>query len=276
MLSVIVQYWHVVMRSHPIGPNITLAAVAARVMAGWLGGLLLGAERRQRHPELQGRDLGLIALGMTVLTLISAYGFSEIGGPGVAFDPGRLIAQWPNLVAGLAAVLIIRSAGGFRGLTSAITLFLTSVAGIVAGVGAFELLAMMEVITLITLLSTRLRGRSASIRVVMADGAPFVPVISILEAHGVVPLRIRHHSRSGVRIAVRELPTELQADRLATLLEAQPGVVGVSMTGSGRSTRHGHRAHARGARVHSPAHRGRQRSGAPSTHRRGGRRQRVS
>lgn len=222
-MNVLLHYWHRIVAWHPWDAEVTFGAILWRLIWSWFSGLILGAERRQRHPELDGLDLAMVSLVMTGLTLVSAYGFAGI--PNVAVDPSRIVAQWGTALGAFAVALIIRSNEGFRGLTSAITLLLDAVIGIIAGTGSFGVLGAIEVIALVTLLTGRLRNRISRVRVVLVPGARRTLVTTALEEFGVGLGRVDHHSpTSGLTIGVRSLPKGIGPECLVELLEARPDV----------------------------------------------------
>ena len=104
---------------------------ALRVAVATLCGVLLGYERAHSHKNTGMRTLGLVGLGAGALTAALMYA-------GASFDTTARAIQ--GLLAGigfLGAGVILHGRGDDRphGLTTAAAVWVTSILGVVAGVG---------------------------------------------------------------------------------------------------------------------------------------------
>jgi len=101
----------------------------ALVLAAFVCGGIVGAER-ERHDKPAGlRTLVLICVGSTLFTLVSR-------APALAGDePGRIAAQIVTGVGFLGAGSILRERFGIKGLTTAATVWTTAALGIAVGAG---------------------------------------------------------------------------------------------------------------------------------------------
>jgi putative Mg2+ transporter-C (MgtC) family protein len=123
-----------------------------RILIGALLGGAIGLEREYRAKEAGFRTHFLVALGSTLFTVISAYGFSAFTGLGyVSFDPSRIAAQIVTGIGFIGAGTIIFQKHVVRGLTTAAGLWVTAAIGIATGVGMYSLAIASTVMVLIGL-----------------------------------------------------------------------------------------------------------------------------
>lgn len=112
-----------------------------KLVAAFLVGLLLGAEREYHDKSAGMRTLILITVGSTLFTIFSM----RIAGDK---DPGRIAAQIVSGIGFLGAGVIIQRRGQVVGLTTASTIWVAAALGIGMGVGyvLFTLIAALLVI----------------------------------------------------------------------------------------------------------------------------------
>lgn len=107
------------------------------LLAGGLG-LLIGIEREYRAKEAGHRTHFLVALGSSLLMIISQYGFEDVISLGIAsYDPGRIAAQVVTGIGFIGAGTIILKQNNVRGLTTAAGIWATSAIGLAIGAGMY-------------------------------------------------------------------------------------------------------------------------------------------
>jgi len=133
---------------------MTTALIVRRLLLSALLGGLIGLER-----ELKGHAAGLrthilVAVGSTLITMTSMYGFSEVWGmPGITStrDPARVAAQIVSGIGFLGAGTIMREGATIRGLTTAASLWAVAGIGLAVGAGLDVAAATTAVIVIIAL-----------------------------------------------------------------------------------------------------------------------------
>ena len=159
---------------------------AALVLAAVLCGGIVGVERTRKQKAVGFRTLGLVSLGSTVFTMVSA-----------ALDYRTPIAG--NIVSGigfLGAGVILRGPFGITGLTSAATIWAMAAVGMTVGMGyagaglalsVFQLTAMV----LITVGEQRYIGpcryRHATVTFDAQGGKSAVRIEEVLDEFHVLP-----------------------------------------------------------------------------------------
>ncbi|RJF99837.1 MgtC/SapB family protein [Noviherbaspirillum saxi] len=132
-------------------------------------GLLVGYERSYRGRAAGMRTYGLVCMGSAALTVIAGYpgdwyGGQVMIGPGV--DPTRVIQGIVTGIGFLGAGVIMKEGFNISGLTTAASIWATSVIGVLVGVGFYlsaMLLALMSAACMIGVpkLASRLPSRQA-------------------------------------------------------------------------------------------------------------------
>jgi putative Mg2+ transporter-C (MgtC) family protein len=117
---------------------------AVKLLAAFIIGALLGAEREYHDKSAGMRTLILICVGSTLFTIFS----TRIAGTG---DPGRIAAQIVSGVGFIGAGVILQRRGQIRGLTTASTIWITAALGIGVGVGYLLFTALAAVIAIYSL-----------------------------------------------------------------------------------------------------------------------------
>ena len=113
------------------GRLVTSQEFALRVCIAALCGVLLGYERAHHHKNTGMRTLGLVGLGAG----LPVAALQQVGAG--LDDVGRVIQGLLAGIGFLGAGVILHSRGDDRphGLTTAATVWLTSILGVVAGIG---------------------------------------------------------------------------------------------------------------------------------------------
>ena len=142
--------------------------LSVRLIVAAALGLAVGFER-----EIHGHPAGLrthmlVASGSALFTVLSAYGFREIGTNAASpIDPTRIAAQIVSGIGFLGAGAILKDGIVIRGLTTAASLWATSAVGMAAGAGEYVIAAVATGTILVSLwpinmLAERLHGTAAA------------------------------------------------------------------------------------------------------------------
>ena len=124
----------------PSLPLLSFEELAIRlVLAALLGGLI-GFEREVRDHEAGLRTHLLVAVGSSLFTIVSAYGFADFfnGNAAIRADPSRIAAQIVAGVGFLGAGAIFRQGAFVRGLTTAATLWAVAAIGSLSEQGSMQ------------------------------------------------------------------------------------------------------------------------------------------
>lgn len=125
-----------------------LEYVLRLVIAGVLGGLV-GAEREYRSKEAGMRTHFLVALGSSLIMMVSQHGFSDVAGIAwIKLDPSRVAAQIVSGIGFLGAGLIIFHKQAVKGLTTAAGVWVAAGIGMAVGGGMYILGAVATLFTL--------------------------------------------------------------------------------------------------------------------------------
>lgn len=164
-----------------------------RVIVGGVLGGVIGFEREKRAKEAGFRTHFLVALGSTLITVISAYGFDKVADqiPIARYDPARLAAQIVSGIGFIGAGLIIFQKNVIHGLTTAAGLWVTAAIGIACGVGHYELAIITTIMVLMALelalaVDDKLNKRQLSITMTSADKERIRSIVDNLKSDGVV------------------------------------------------------------------------------------------
>ncbi len=135
-----------------VSMEITETLALTRIGVSLLLGGAIGLERMvHKHPAGM-RTFMLICIGSTLATLASIY-ICQSNIDLHNGDPGRIAAQILTGIGFIGAGLIIKTADGVSGITTAACIFVTAVIGIAVGVGMMLTAAIVTVIVLIILSS---------------------------------------------------------------------------------------------------------------------------
>ena len=113
--------------------SVELEILLRLVLAAVLGGVL-GVEREYLGKPAGMRTYGLVALGATLFTIVSKYGFLDGGGE---IDPSRVAAQIVTGIGFLGAGVIVFRGIKVEGLTTASGLWVAAAVGMAIGVGMY-------------------------------------------------------------------------------------------------------------------------------------------
>ena len=133
-----------------LNPQIDTWDVILRLFLSFAAGLIIGIERGRHKQVLSLRPHILIAVGSTLVMLISIY-MPQIFGADKNYDPGRIAAQVVSGIGFLGAGAIIRMGVNVKGLTTATTIWVASAIGLAIGAG-FYLAALVAVVIILLVL----------------------------------------------------------------------------------------------------------------------------
>ncbi|MEY3610267.1 MAG: hypothetical protein RLZZ264_788 [Bacillota bacterium] len=173
-----------------------LLSLLSLVMATFLAGLI-GYEREYHGHSAGLRTHILVALGSSLIMLLSIYGFGDFN---LDRDPARLAAQVITGVGFIGAGTIIQNGFDIKGLTTATTLWLAMAIGLAAGAGQFLLATTGSLVGLFTL--TMLRKFEAFIN-------RKAPKIFLLVKDNQPVLRNIHESAREVKAAIRNIDSQI-------------------------------------------------------------------
>ena len=108
----------------------TQAELLCRIIIAGICGGIIGYERKNRNKEAGIRTHMIVALGASLIMIVSKYGFADIlGEQGIALDPSRIAAQIVTGVGFLGAGMIFMRKNTISGLTTAAGIWATSAIG---------------------------------------------------------------------------------------------------------------------------------------------------
>ena len=104
-----------------------------RIVVACLCGGLVGLERTKRLKEAGIRTHIIVALGATLIMVISKYGFSDV----VGADASRIASNVITGISFLGAGVIFVRGGSVKGLTTAAGIWATAAIGLALGAGMY-------------------------------------------------------------------------------------------------------------------------------------------
>jgi len=131
--------------------QVTEIQMVIRLCLSFLAGTIVGFERERRHQVAGLRTHILIALGSTLLMLLSIWLPQEFNTMKNG-DPGRIAAQVVSGIGFLGAGAIIRLGSNVKGITTAASLWLVAAIGLAIGAGMYIAVGFVIVLALITLI----------------------------------------------------------------------------------------------------------------------------
>ncbi len=173
-----------------------LLSFLSLIMATLLAGLI-GYEREYHGHSAGLRTHILVALGSSLIMLLSIYGFGDLN---LDRDPARLAAQVITGVGFIGAGTIIQNGFDIKGLTTATTLWLAMAIGLASGAGQFLLAASGSLVGLFTL--TMLRRFEAFIN-------RKAPKVFILVKDNQPVLKNVHESAREMRVGIRNIDSQI-------------------------------------------------------------------
>lgn len=223
--------------------GISHADMIFRIAAGAVLGGAIGLER-DRHGRQAGlRTHFIVALASATFMVVSAHFvfFQNYGGAaGIAVDPSRIAASVVTGIGFLAGGAILKTGLTVQGLTTAAGLWLVAAIGLGAGAGMFpEALAAtilgLVALTLFRLLEGKKDGMlRRSVSVNLDEGRETIPALfqGLSQAGALVSDFEFEKSPNSGSISITfevQFSAELGTAALISLLEAQPGVVGIQV-----------------------------------------------
>lgn len=131
-----------------------------RLLASVGAGILLGIDRELRGISAGIRTHAVVSLSSAVITVSALLLYDELRAQGnQEVDPLRVIQGLAQAIGFIAAGAIFVSKGDVHNLTSAANIWLAAAAGIAAGAGQYQLLAMALVLGIVIISGVRLLER---------------------------------------------------------------------------------------------------------------------
>lgn len=138
------------------GPIVTTnVLVFMNLFGALLLGLLVGYERSYHGRAAGMRTYGLVCMASAALTVIGGYASSWFGGHipiAGGVDPTRVIQGIVTGIGFLCAGVIMREGFNISGLTTAASLWASSVIGILVGVGFYAAAMMLALLSAISMI----------------------------------------------------------------------------------------------------------------------------
>jgi putative Mg2+ transporter-C (MgtC) family protein len=210
---------------------------------------LIGLEREWRQKSAGLRTHTLVGAGAALFVIVSKYGFENVTGPHVAFDPSRVAAQVVSGIGFIGGGLIFVRGDAVRGLTTAAITWVTAAIGMACGAGLALLAVVATAGHFLVVFAfpplARALPRSAyvgfGLRVVYSDGRGILrEILSETTGRGYtiasVDARALEHDVAGVPAvaAALEVRGQPSADPLTAALSELDGVLEVVATDLGR------------------------------------------
>jgi putative Mg2+ transporter-C (MgtC) family protein len=178
-----------------------LSLIMATVLAG-----LIGYEREYHGHSAGLRTHILVALGSSLIMVLSIYGFGDVN---LNRDPARLAAQVITGVGFIGAGTIIQNGFDIKGLTTATTLWLAMAIGLASGAGQFILATSGALVGLVTLTMLRkfeslINRKAPKIFVLVKDNQPVLKNI--------------HESAREMRVGIRHIDSQITTYQSAKVL----------------------------------------------------------
>ncbi len=182
-----------------------LLTLLSLMMATFLAGLI-GYEREYHGHSAGLRTHILVALGSSLIMLLSIYGFGDFN---LDRDPARLAAQVITGVGFIGAGTIIQNGFDIKGLTTATTLWLVMAIGLAAGAGQFLLATTGSLVGLFTLTMLRkfetfINRKAPKIFLLVKDNQPVLKNI--------------HESAREVRAGIRNIDSQITTHQGSKML----------------------------------------------------------
>ncbi|MBB6735829.1 MgtC/SapB family protein [Cohnella zeiphila] len=136
-----------------------------RVVIAGICGACIGYERKNRMKEAGIKTHFIVAVGASLMMVISKYGFrDQLGWDNLTLDPSRIAAQVVSGVSFLGAGMIFLQKMTVKGLTTAAGVWATAGTGMATGAGLYAIGIGVTVIILVaqTALHSPLRWFSSS------------------------------------------------------------------------------------------------------------------
>jgi len=136
--------------------TISFLEILLRLGLALIFGAIIGLERESTEHTAGLRTQALVALGSSLFTIISAYGFTSfLGIPHIQIDPTRIASYIVAGIGFLGAGSIFRDQQRVRGLTTAATVWLVAAVGMACGAGLLLTAVAATIMALIILILLR-------------------------------------------------------------------------------------------------------------------------
>ena len=132
-----------------VSGNMEIETIIRIVYACFLG-LLIGLERSKKHKAAGLRTYILVAVGATIFTIVSKYGFLAIAAEKTRVDVSRVAHTIVTGVGFLGAGIIFSKGDKVQGLTTAAGVWATAAIGIACGTGMYIPAAVTAALILLT------------------------------------------------------------------------------------------------------------------------------
>ncbi|HMM95961.1 MgtC/SapB family protein [Phycicoccus sp.] len=204
--------------------------------------LAIGFERQVQQKSAGLRTYTLVGTGSALWVLVSKYGFADVLGSQVSYDPSRVAAGIVSGLGFIGAGVIFMRRDTVRGLTTAASIWMTSAVGAAAGTGLL-LLATATTLAYFLLmygihplgrLAARFRPHVFGLRITYEDGRGLLrDIIDAVTTAGlsVEELRSRRRDDDGAAALVDVtlvLAGSTDLARLTARLDEMAGVRGVT------------------------------------------------
>lgn len=174
----------------------------------------IGLERELRHKAAGLRTISVVGVGAAVAMIVSKYGFGDMHGQNVSFDPSRVAAQIVSGIGFLGAGIILVRRGSVSGLTTAAVVWGTAMIGMAVGAGMIAIAV-----------------AATGAQLIVAVGFPMLMRRSPLAVWSAVPMTVTYVDHRGV---LREVLAEL-TDRGAAV--SHLGVTATTVSASAYESR---------------------------------------
>jgi len=159
--------------------TISFLEILLRLGLALILGAIIGLERESTEHTAGLRTQALVALGSSLFTIISAYGFTSfLGIPHIQIDPTRIASYIVAGIGFLGAGSIFRDQQRVRGLTTAATVWLVAAVGMACGAGMLLTAVAATIMALLILILLRyverlfLLGRSSEAQHLHIEATP--------------------------------------------------------------------------------------------------------
>ncbi len=220
--------------------EITWETALARFLISFFAGTLVGIERETHNQPAGLRTHILISIGATMVMLISIYipqTFTDFQNG----DPGRIAAQVVSGIGFLGAGAILKFGANVKGLTTAASIWAMAAIGLGVGAGMYTVsiigvLVVLFALTAMDLFEKRIFKERTLRKIELTVKKNFSGIQTFKEVFKMLDVRInstgfdRNINESTDKITFMVGVTRnLDVQKLANVLEQQPGFVSVSM-----------------------------------------------
>lgn len=135
---------------------ISIQEAVVRLVLALVLGALVGLERERGERAAGIRTHALVALGSSLVMIVSTFGFADIlGTSAVVLDPSRIAAQVVSGIGFLGAGTILLRKEIIKGLTTAAAIWVVAAIGLACGSGLFVEALVATFLTMLVLVVLR-------------------------------------------------------------------------------------------------------------------------